>query len=99
MTPTPEGKELGESEEPSSPRIMDSDYHSLSNAPVSPGRASLSNAPVSPGRASIYGKPNAFEARAGTNTKFSLDGLLSKYLNSLNISFCNKNTWFMLEIL
>ena len=45
-----------------------------------------------------HGKLNAFEARAGMNTKFSLDGLLSKYLNSLNILFCNKNAWFMLEI-
>ena len=42
---TPEGKELSESEEPSSPNRcsvfspnLDSDYHSLSNAPISPGR-------------------------------------------------------------
>ena len=47
----PEGKELGENDEPSSPNNatrfspnMDSDYHSLSNAPI-----------LSPGKASIYG--------------------------------------------
>ena len=59
VTTTPEGKELGESE-PSSPRITDSDYHSLTNAPVSPGRTS------------IYGMLYAFEVRAEINTKFKV---------------------------
>ena len=48
VVPSPEGKELGESEESLSPYRrsvftpnMDSDYHSLSNAPISPGRVEL----------------------------------------------------------
>lgn len=48
VTPPPKGKELGENEEQLSTNRdsafspnKDSDYHSLSNAPISPGRVSI----------------------------------------------------------